>query len=399
MLKRNNGSEMGYMQMLTTRSRHRSPMKKPTTMILLLCIFLLSAYYYFIHQLIIKGTLVCYIPFSSCGKCEKYPDSCDYLPPPAIERKYTNDEIASHVVVRDILNAPCLSKNPKIAFMFLTPGSLPFERLWDKFFQGHEGKFSVYVHSSKTKPLRMSRYFINQDIPSDEVHWGNISMFDAERRLLANALQDPHNQRFVLLSDSCIPLHSFGYIYDYLINTNVSFVECFEDIGPQGNGRYSRHMLPEIQMKDFRKGGQWFTLKRQHALVVIADNLYYSKFRAYCKLGFEGKYCIVDEQYLPTLFNIVDPGGIANWSVTHVDWSKRGWHPKTYGVEDVTYQLLNNISSVDVSMHVTSNMKKEIKRQPCLWNGIQRPCYLFARKFTPQTIDKLLHIFSNYSIN
>ncbi|RYR62673.1 hypothetical protein Ahy_A04g020386 [Arachis hypogaea] len=297
MLKRNNGSEMGYMQMLTTRSRHRSPMKKPTTMILLLCIFLLSAYYYFIHQLIIKGTL------------------------------------------------------------------------------GHEGKFSVYVHSSKTKPLRMSRYFINQDIPSDEVHWGNISMFDAERRLLANALQDPHNQRFVLLSDS------------------------FEDIGPQGNGRYSRHMLPEIQMKDFRKGGQWFTLKRQHALVVIADNLYYSKFRAYCKLGFEGKYCIVDEQYLPTLFNIVDPGGIANWSVTHVDWSKRGWHPKTYGVEDVTYQLLNNISSVDVSMHVTSNMKKEIKRQPCLWNGIQRPCYLFARKFTPQTIDKLLHIFSNYSIN
>ncbi|MED6132818.1 hypothetical protein PIB30_022461 [Stylosanthes scabra] len=198
------------------------------------------------------------------------------------------------------MNVPSLSKNPKIAFMFLTPGSLPFERLWDKFFQGHEGKFSVYVHSSKSKPVRVSRYFVNQDIRSNEVQWGNISMADAERNLLGNALLDPHNQHFVLLSDSS------------------------EDVGPHGNGRYSHHMLPEIQMKDFRKGGQWFTLKRQHALIVMADNLYYSKFRAYCK--------------------IVDPGGISNWSVTYVDWSQRGWHPRSYGIQDVTYHLFNNIT-------------------------------------------------------
>ncbi|MED6132817.1 hypothetical protein PIB30_022460 [Stylosanthes scabra] len=34
-----------------------------------------------------------------------------------------------------------------------------------------------------------------------------------------------------------------------------------------------------------------------------------------------------------------------------------------------------------------------------LMDGIQKPCYLFARKFTPQTIHKLLHIFSNISSN
>lgn len=34
-----------------------------------------------------------------------------------------------------------------------------------------------------------------------QVVWGKISMVDAERRLLANALQDPDNQHFVLLSD------------------------------------------------------------------------------------------------------------------------------------------------------------------------------------------------------
>lgn len=34
-----------------------------------------------------------------------------------------------------------------------------------------------------------------------QVEWGKISMVDAERRLLANALKDPDNQQFVLLSD------------------------------------------------------------------------------------------------------------------------------------------------------------------------------------------------------
>jgi hypothetical protein len=38
------------------------------------------------------------------------------------------------------------------------------------FWQGHEGKFSVYVHASKTKPVHVSRYFVNRDIRSDQVH-------------------------------------------------------------------------------------------------------------------------------------------------------------------------------------------------------------------------------------
>jgi len=34
-----------------------------------------------------------------------------------------------------------------------------------------------------------------------QVVWGKMSMVEAERRLLANALQDPNNQHFILLSD------------------------------------------------------------------------------------------------------------------------------------------------------------------------------------------------------
>jgi hypothetical protein len=37
---------------------------------------------------------------------------------------------------------------PKIAFLFLVRGDLPLRPLWDKFFEGHEEQYSIYVHAS-----------------------------------------------------------------------------------------------------------------------------------------------------------------------------------------------------------------------------------------------------------
>jgi hypothetical protein len=88
----------------------------------------------------------------------------------------------------------------------------------------------------------------------------------------------------------------------------------------------------------------------------------------------DGRNCYADEHYLPTLFNVsirwpyicwnlssslilwhiwcgficmkqmMDPHGISNWSVTHVDWSEGKWHPKAYRAQDVSYELLKNIT-------------------------------------------------------
>ncbi|XP_073138145.1 uncharacterized protein [Henckelia pumila] len=359
-------------QQILYAPRQRGHLKKPTWIIILISLvslFLVCAYLY-----PPQSSSACYI-FSSHG--------CKTLQswlPPAPTRELSDDEIASQVVIRDILNmASNTSANPKIAFLFLTPGALPFEKLWDKFFQGHEGRFSVYVHAFMDKPVHFSRYFLNREIRSDKVIWGKISMVDAERRLLANALKDPDNQQFILLSDSCIPLRDFDYVYNYLMYTNTSFVDCFEDPGPHGSGRYSERMLPEVEKKYFRKGSQvvfcylnslcvciminliagcsllhfkflriivvicfrcytmqWFTMKRKHALVIMADSLYYTKFRDYCR-------------------SIVD------------------------------------------SVHVTSDAKKEIWIRPCMWNGRRRPCYLFARKFLPGALEKLLELFPKYT--
>ncbi|KAJ0030470.1 hypothetical protein Pint_12638 [Pistacia integerrima] len=375
--------------------QQRAHLKRPIWIIFfvsLVILFLIGAYVVFPS----RSFAACYFFSSKDCTMLNLPVS-----PPA--RELTDHENIAWVVINELLRKPPVqSKNPKIAFLFLTPGTLPFEKLWEKFFQGHEDRFSVYVHASSQKPVHVSRYFVGRDIHSEKVAWGKISMLDAEKRLLAHALLDADNQQFVLLSDSCVPLHNFDYVYNYLMYTNVSYIDCFEDPGPHGSGRYSEHMLPELEKKDFRKGAQWFSMKRQHAIVIMADNLFYRKFKFYCKVSnplpnMDGRNCYADEHYLPTLFHMIDPSGISNWSVTHVDWSEGKWHPKAYRAQDVTFELLKSIASIDETVHVTSTGKKKKTVQPCLWNGMKRPCYLFARKFYPETLDRLLFLFSNYT--
>lgn len=375
-------------------SRQRPHMNKRPTWVLLLVsfvtVFLVIAYVYTPRS----SSAACFLfASSSCGTT--------FFQKPLLSspsRELTDAEITSEAVIREILRTPPIqSKNPKIAFMFLTPGSLPFEKLWDKFFYGHEDRLTVYVHASKEKPIHVSPYFVGRDIHSEKLAWGKFSMVEAEKRLLANALADPDNQHFVLLSDSCIPVHNFEYVYNYLIFSNVSFIDCFLDPGPHGNGRYSDHMLPEVKKEDFRKGSQWFSMTRQHAIIVMADSLYHKKFKVYCKPHMEGRNCYSDEHYLQTFFHMKDPGGIANWSVTHVDWSEGKWHPKSYRSQDVTFELLKNITSIDESTHVTSDKERTVMTRPCMWNGVKRPCYLFARKFYPETLEKLIYLFSNYA--
>ncbi|XP_061364341.1 glycosyltransferase BC10-like [Gastrolobium bilobum] len=379
-------------------SRNRSHYKRPTWIIVLVsvvCIFLIAAYIYPPRNI--------YPPQSpsTCSFFSSQGCGGTYDPPPEVHsRQLTDAEIQSRIVINEILQFyPIQTKIPKVAFLFLTPGSLPFEKLWHMFFQGHEGKFSIYVHASKEKPVHVSHYFEGRDIRSEPVEWGKVSMVEAERRLLANALLDHDNQHFVLLSESCIPVRHFNFVYNYLLLTNVSFIDCYVDQGPHGNGRYSEHMLPEVEKKDFRKGSQWFSMKRQHALIIMADGLYFTKFRHHCRPNMEGgRNCYGDEHYLPTFFNLLDPSGIAYWSVTYVDWSERKWHPRSFRARDITHQLMRKIAYIDESPHFTSETKNSVTVTPCILNGSKRSCYLFARKFFPETQDKLMQLFSNSTI-
>lgn len=56
----------------------------------------------------------------------------------------------------------------KIAFMFLTKGPLPMAPLWQRFFKGHEGLYSIYVHTAPSyiADFPPSSVFYRRQIPS-----------------------------------------------------------------------------------------------------------------------------------------------------------------------------------------------------------------------------------------
>jgi hypothetical protein len=57
---------------------------------------------------------------------------------------------------------------PKVAFMFLTRGPLPLAPLWERFFRGHEGRYSIYVHAlpSYHANFTSESVFYRRQIPS-----------------------------------------------------------------------------------------------------------------------------------------------------------------------------------------------------------------------------------------
>lgn len=197
-------------------------------------------------------------------------------------------------------------------------------------------------------------------------------MVEAERRLLANALLDYSNQRFVLLSESCIPLFNFSTVYTYLMNSKHNFVESYDLEGPVGRGRYNIQMSPTLTVDQWRKGSQWFQMDRDLAVEVISDKKYFSVFKNYC----DGQ-CYADEHYLPTLVSMNFGERNSNRTLTWVDWSKGGPHPGKFNRMDVTEEFLEKLRG----------------ENKCEYNGRDNNlCFLFARKFMPNALDRLMRL-------
>ncbi|KAJ1436193.1 Glycosyl transferase, family 14 [Sesbania bispinosa] len=297
----------------------------------------------------------------------------EFLKPPRVMHDMDDEELLWRASMTAKISDYPFNRVPKVAFMFLTRGPVFLAPLWEKFFKGNEGYYSIYVHSnpSYNGSYPESPVFHGRRIPSKEVAWGNVNMIEAERRLLANALLDISNQRFVLISESCIPLFNFSTIYSYLINSTQNYVMAYDDPSGVGRGRYSIQMLPQISLRQWRKGFQWFEMDRELALEVVSDRTYFPVFQQYCKGS-----CYADEHYLPTFVSIKFWEGNSNRSLTWVDWSKGGPHPAHFLRSQVTVEFLEGLRS-----------------KKCKYNeNSTNACFLFARKFLPSALSKLMEI-------
>ncbi|XP_058191375.1 glycosyltransferase BC10-like [Rhododendron vialii] len=349
--------------------------------ILLLCVAISFISIYLIRYFGFQTTLPKALEsFQTCGNAGERNNLEHWITPPTdLLHNMTDTELFWRVSCVPQIKEYPFARVPKIAFLFLTRGPLPLAPLWERFFEGHEGLYSIYIHALPSYQLNFSSssVFYQRQIPSQLTEWGMMSMCDAERRLLANALLDITNERFVLVSESCIPIYNFSFVYPYITKSKHSFMGAFDDPGPYGRGRYDHNMLPEVTVANWRKGAQWFEVNRKVAIYITKDTKFYPKFLNFCR----PHACYTDEHYFPTMLTILAPDLLANRSLTWTDWSRGGPHPATFGEADITVVFLRGL----------------LEGQSCLYNDqTTSVCLLFARKFAPSALEPLLLLARKY---
>lgn len=214
----------------------------------------------------------------------------------------------------------------KIAFCFLTNKNINNVNLWKQFFINNNN-YNIYIHNKE----HFDNYFTKYIIPSKiDTKWGDISLVKATLLLFEEAFKDNENEYFILLSESCIPLHNFDYIYNKINLNNSSIINTFNE----------------------NKQHQWVLLKRD-LLEWFLNNKYLEEFNDFKP---------PDEYYFINLikkFNLQEKFKINDIPLTFVNWKDLSDNPK-YRILPKTYDSLNNTE----------------------YNYIVSKKYLFARKFS-----------------
>ena len=105
-------------------------------------------------------------------------------------------------------------------------------------------------HQGVSPASRFSKALIKNRVATE---WGGFTLASATRALLRAALLDPNNQRFALLSESCLPLYSPAIVYSQLVYSEKSRINACADgeefFSPGVPSREGREVEVEICKK------------------------------------------------------------------------------------------------------------------------------------------------------
>ena len=243
----------------------------------------------------------------------------------------------------------------KIALCFLTYGNLSQPKLWSRIFNNNSNrdKLNVYIHNKTPfvdKTYNLHKYCITNKINTEH---GTKSLVEATLLLFKTALlHDNTNEYFILLSDKCIPLYNFNFIYNKIAQLNSNIISCFN-----GNiERYDNVNDKTFLAKDqFFKQSQWCLLKKETAKFFIENN--------YLHL-FNDKFYALDEHYFVNICNKFDIK-YENFCITYVNWCDKNEDPNERD-DPKTYVTLTNQMA-----------HKIIQEKPCFFmRKISKNCIL-----------------------
>ena len=227
----------------------------------------------------------------------------------------------------------------KIAFIIICKNQLNKVKIWEEFFKNNYDKCNIYIHCTDLNITQefVKKHHIGKKIPSE---WGDLY---GPLKYMLKLAYDNDDYKFVLISDSTIPVKKFSYIYDKLISNEKTYL-CYQPHKIVENNEkftlrqsYQRYIFNMMNNKNFVNnisinhwyyGECWMIYNRMDAYLIINDNKYYDIF----------KNCFAyDENYPAYLLSINNRlCNVINQMTTFVNWSEpeieeNGHrHPKKY---------------------------------------------------------------------
>ena len=261
----------------------------------------------------------------------------------------------------------------KLAFLFMSRSVMPLEDVWREFFRwkANSSHYSIFTHTHMNYRFPKTSFFHGTQLPQmEDAKWGGFGLVRGMKRLVRAAMEDPRNSWFLMISESCIPLHPFSVFREKLLGFNKSIVNAC-DFGAASMETETRWRpgLDEVGLKKshWRKSAQWFALLRSHA-VKFANELGLER-------GWEKVPCS-DEHYLPTTLAYygLDNETACSDGFAHVHWnSPSDSHPHTYSAEQIGPDLFRHLNEPESVSQVGFNMQ-------C--SGVPQLCHFTARKFS-----------------
>lgn len=187
----------------------------------------------------------------------------------------------------------------KIAFIFLSIGDVNQYKIWERFFKGNEDKYNIYIHPKF--PNRVRSFFKNHIIDNIiETKWGDVSLVNATNIMIKKALEDASNKKIILVSDSCIPIKKFDFIYKSVLQDNKSWFNYYKPNHTQGSKDHLRRidLLNHVLKRNSYINEQWMILDRNHARLLNKNNKLIQFFKT--------PYLIPDEIYYITVLHYLN---------------------------------------------------------------------------------------------
>jgi hypothetical protein len=192
----------------------------------------------------------------------------------------------------------------KIAFAFLITDEINREESWFNFFNNSNLDYEIIIHSKLELKLK---YLIditnNIYINEVETNWSKLQKV---QNFLIEKAKDLNCDKVILLSNSCLPLKSIDYIFNYL-NNNKNYIS------------YSKPWWREDRKSNFiyvMGNHQWCIIDKLYYDIILSDEDRYF---------YENYVIFPEESYFSSILNkngLLNEENVVNIKTTFVDWNR-----------------------------------------------------------------------------